>query len=80
MSLEAVEHYFEPYHLTDRIHVFHESTATVAEAAATLGIEPDQIAKTLAFDVDGENVGWLLAGCHASLTANSSAHSANVRT
>ncbi|KRM75847.1 YbaK/EbsC family protein [Secundilactobacillus collinoides] len=62
MSLEAVEHYFEPYHLTDRIHVFHESTATVAEAAATLGIEPDQIAKTLAFDVGGENVVVVASG------------------
>lgn len=62
MSLEAVEQYFEPYGLTARIHVFHESTATVAEAAATLGIDPDQIAKTLAFDVDGQAVVVVASG------------------
>ena len=32
----------------------HDSTATVLEAAATLGVEPGRIAKTLAIRVQGE--------------------------
>ncbi|WP_125684414.1 YbaK/EbsC family protein [Levilactobacillus yonginensis] len=48
MSLETVTTFFEQLNLTDRITEFDQSTATVADAAATLGVRPDQIAKTLA--------------------------------
>ncbi|WEV38417.1 YbaK/EbsC family protein [Lactobacillus sp. ESL0680] len=49
MSYENVVNYFKKYHLENRIHVFEESTATVAEAAAVLNVDPNQIAKTMAF-------------------------------
>ncbi|MFT8878432.1 MAG: YbaK/EbsC family protein [Oenococcus sp.] len=53
MSVAKVADYFQQYGLADRIHVFQKLTATVQEAAETLGIQADQIAKTLAFDLDG---------------------------
>ncbi|MFT8727902.1 MAG: YbaK/EbsC family protein [Liquorilactobacillus ghanensis] len=51
MSLENVRSFFKQYQLENRIHVFDESTATVAEAAAVLEVKPEQIAKTLAFSL-----------------------------
>ena len=46
----------------DRVIVPQEETATVEEAAAALGTAPAQIAKTMAFDVDGTAVLVLCAG------------------
>lgn len=46
----------------DRVIVPKEETATVEEAAAALGTAPAQIAKTMAFDVDGAAVLVLCAG------------------
>ena len=46
----------------DRVIVPQEETATVEEAAAALGTAPAQIAKTMAFDVDGAPVLVLCAG------------------
>ena len=46
----------------DRVIVPQEETATVEEAAAALGTAPAQIAKTMAFDVDGAAVLVLCAG------------------
>ena len=41
-----------------------ESTATVAEAAAALGVEPGQIAKSIVFVMDGEPVVVVASGRH----------------
>src|SRR5438045_9745894 len=41
-----------------------ESTATVAEAAAALGCEPGQIAKSIVFVMDGEPVVVVASGRH----------------
>src|SRR3954452_19021352 len=41
-----------------------ESTATVAQAAAALGVEPGQIAKAIVFVMDGEPVLVLASGRH----------------
>ena len=38
----------------DRVIVFEANTATVALAAAALGVEPGRIAKTLSFVIDGK--------------------------
>ncbi len=51
MSLEKVKAYLAKYHFEDRIEQFGDSTATVDEAAAVLKVHPDQIAKTLAFQL-----------------------------
>ena len=41
-----------------------QSTATVAEAAAALGVEPGQIAKSIVFVMDGEPVVVVASGRH----------------
>ena len=56
MSVEKVKSYFEKFGIADRIVEFSVSSATVALAAEAIGCEPRQIAKTLAFNVNGECV------------------------
>ncbi|MBE6733511.1 MAG: YbaK/EbsC family protein [Ruminococcaceae bacterium] len=56
MSLEKVKSFFEKHGIADRIIEFSVSSATVALAAEAIGCEPMRIAKTLAFNVDGECV------------------------
>ena len=51
MSFEAVKAYFEKAGIADRIQVFHESTASVQDAAEQLGVKPEQIGKTMAFNL-----------------------------
>jgi len=54
MSVESVKAWLERHAPDVRLIESHASTATVAEAAATLGVEPSRIAKTLAIRVNGE--------------------------
>lgn len=49
MSIELVREYLAARGAADRIMEFEQSTATVYEAAETLGVEPARIAKTLSF-------------------------------
>jgi prolyl-tRNA editing enzyme YbaK/EbsC (Cys-tRNA(Pro) deacylase) len=49
MSLESVKNYFEEKELGIKIIEFEASTATVELAAQAIGVEPGQIAKTMAF-------------------------------
>lgn len=49
MGVEAVKAFFEKKGAQIPIIQMSESTATVAEAADALGVEPDVIAKTLSF-------------------------------
>lgn len=49
MSLESVKNYFEEKELGIDIIEFESSTATVELAAKAIGVEPGQIAKTMAF-------------------------------
>ncbi|MBW2311169.1 MAG: YbaK/EbsC family protein [Deltaproteobacteria bacterium] len=49
MSVESVRAYFRDHGLAYEIHEFGESTETVELAAQALGVEPELIAKTLAF-------------------------------
>lgn len=46
------------------LRTLEESTATVAEAAAALGVEPGQIAKSIVFVMDGEPVVVVASGRH----------------
>lgn len=48
MSVEAVQQYLEDNEADVRIFRLSDSGATVDEAAATIGVAPDAIAKTLA--------------------------------
>ena len=62
MSLEKAERYLEHKGMLDRVIRLKESTATVAEAAEALGVEPGMIAKTMSFLQDGQVVLILTEG------------------
>ena len=62
MSLEKAERYLEHTGMLDRVIRLKESTATVAEAAEALGVEPGMIAKTMSFLQDGQAVLILTEG------------------
>lgn len=62
MSLDAVKTYFARFGMEDRIMVLDRSTATVDEAAAAHGVDPDQIGKTLSFKLDGGPILIVVAG------------------
>lgn len=49
MSRERAEKDLEKKGMLDRVIRLNDSTATVAEAAAALGVEPGMIAKTMSF-------------------------------
>lgn len=52
MSLVKAKEYLKKFHLDGNVIEFHESTATVREAAEALGCRDAEIAKTMAFLVD----------------------------
>ena len=62
MSLEAVKQYFKEQDMESRVIEFQQSSATVEEAAAAIGCEPRQIAKTMSFYVDDAPILIVLAG------------------
>ena len=62
MSLDNVREYLGRFGAADRIREFDVSSATVALAAEALGCEPQRIAKSMAFDVDGQPVLIVCAG------------------
>ena len=62
MSLDAVKTYFAQFGMEDRIIVLGQSTATVDEAAAAHGVDPDQIGKTLSFKLDEDPILIVVAG------------------
>lgn len=53
MSIEAVVKEFEEKSVDIKIFALNESGATVEEAAKTIGVDSDAIAKTLALHLDG---------------------------
>lgn len=56
MSIERVKEQFKKLGIEDRIIELDQSSATVELAAAALGCDPRDIAKTLAFDVAGKTI------------------------
>jgi len=62
MSLESVRAFFATHAPDVTVIVTSERSATVAEAAAAHGVEPDQIAKTLGLKVGGEVILIVLGG------------------
>ena len=49
MSVQIVREYLKQYGLDGKVMEFSQSSATVAEAARTVGVEEARIAKTLSF-------------------------------
>ncbi len=62
MAIEKVREYFKTLGAEDRILEFEVSSATVELAAKALGCEPQRIAKTLSFDINGDTVLIVVAG------------------
>ena len=62
MSIERARKYFSKWNLQDRMMEFEVSSATVELAAEAVGCEPERIAKTLSFIVDGECILIVTAG------------------
>lgn len=62
MSIERVKEYFGKYGMEERIQEFEVSSATVELAAAALHCEPQRIAKTLSFMVEGHGILVVAAG------------------
>ena len=62
MAIEKVKAYFKKCGMEDKVQEFDVSSATVELAAAALHCEPQRIAKTLSFMVDGHAVLVVTAG------------------
>lgn len=62
MSIAKVRAYFREQGMEERIQEFDSSSATVELAAAALQCEPQRIAKTLSFLVDGHGLLVVAAG------------------
>lgn len=62
MSLETAKNHLKKYQLENRIMEFNTSSATVQEAAITLGCQEGEIAKTLSFLVDEKPILIVVAG------------------
>lgn len=62
MAIERVRAYFREQGMGERIQEFDTSSATVELAAAALHCEPQRIAKTLSFMVDGQAMLVVAAG------------------
>lgn len=62
MSIERVRAYFRERGIEDRVREFDVSSATVELAAAALQCEPQRIAKTLSFMLEGKAILIVAAG------------------
>ena len=62
MAIEKVKAYFKEHGIEGRVQEFDVSSATVELAAEALHCEPQRIAKTLSFAVDGHAVLVVSAG------------------
>lgn len=62
MSIERVKAYFKEFGMEEKIQEFQVSSATVELAAKALGCQPQRIAKTLSFLIDGHAILIVAAG------------------
>ncbi len=62
MAIEKVQAYFNNWNMVNRIQEFEVSSATVELAAIALNCEPERIAKTLSFIVNGKAILIVAAG------------------
>lgn len=61
MSVERVKAYLNKWNRTEDIMEFETSSATVEQAASTIGVIPARIAKTLSFRGEGEKAILIVA-------------------
>lgn len=62
MAIEKVREYFKKFGMEEQILEFDVSSATVELAAIAVGCEPEKIAKSMTFNVNGECVMIITAG------------------
>lgn len=62
MSITKVKEYFKSFGIEGKVIELEQSSATVELAAAAIGCEPERIAKTLSFLVDGKGILIVVAG------------------
>lgn len=62
MAIEKVREYFKQFGMEDRILEFDVSSATVELAALAVGCEPEKIAKSMTFNINGECIMIIAAG------------------
>lgn len=62
MAIEQVKAYFKEYGMENKIQEFDVSSATVELAAEALHCEPQRIAKTLSFMMEGQAILIVAAG------------------
>lgn len=63
MSLERVKQYFSTLGMEHRVKILNGSSATVEQAAQTLGCLPEKIAKTMSFTLnESQNILIVMAG------------------
>ena len=62
MSKESAYNQIKKFKLEDRIYTFSSSSATVELAAECLNCDPDQIAKTMAFDLKDHYIVIVVSG------------------
>ena len=67
MSLESVKKHFEQWNRQQDIMEFETSSATVDQAAETIGVSPARIAKTLSFRSSEENAILIVAAGDAKI-------------
>lgn len=67
MSLESVKAYFKQWERENDVLEFETSSATVDQAAETIGVIPARIAKTLSFRGEGEKAILIVAAGDAKI-------------
>lgn len=67
MSIEQVKAHFEKWNRDQDVMEFEASSATVEEAAATIGVAPARIAKTLSFRGEDEKAILIVAAGDAKI-------------
>ncbi|XJZ25728.1 YbaK/EbsC family protein [Bacillota bacterium Lsc_1132] len=67
MSLESVKNYFQQWNREADVMEFATSSATVEEAAETIGVAPARIAKTLSFRGEGDQAILIVAAGDAKI-------------
>lgn len=67
MSLESVKTHFTQWNGENDVTEFETSSATVEQAAETIGVSPGRIAKTLSFRGEGDQAILIVAAGDAKI-------------
>lgn len=62
MAIEKCREYFREFNIENRVLEFEQSSATVELAALAAGCEPERIAKTMSFKIEGNPILIVMAG------------------